>query len=755
MYKSRRSLVIDYNILSLVALLPIAMQFACSHSHKHYFGEDTTLLVSHTNAPDKGCPDGDASMLIVQSMACYIMNHVNKHVQFSACFCKPAPNLSDISNRFNDAQTFYFYDLHPTGSSVTQPKNIPKLHIYDHHPSAIQLGLEQVPFAGLSKAEIKEILPKISGAHLAACHFVHLMCTYYTTTDPDYAILKEAFYKEKKADQAIKAFSYMRAFAPIIQRDQTLSAHEPIKQLLNVPILNILENIGFLDLYSLGSGKFLAPLNKIGGISSTLENLAKDVLDHLPMSESFTQEGIIMNIYEQLFREQIQFTRDGSDAMLQAADLSGMLQRLSHIELTTEKQEQLRNYLLSKYAIFKLMQGVGTPSKPPIRFLHRSKSLKLDSQTVRVAYLPFSPSSGCAEDDILDYLGFTATEKQELKEATAGGTVRDLEPYTQHLMHQNSEPGAKLILLMEGTNSVSLRANFDMIDYDPVHDALVNNLTKLGITGGGHPRAAGCSKTDPKFLELKAAILSCLYCQIIILAAGNGRRMESELPKVMHEVGGLPMIERVMLHARQITDEVFLVYSSQLENYIAPYKELSQCILQPVPLGTADAVRVTLDEIDDNKTIIVLYGDNPLITPQIINEMLEYLMNTNSSITTLCFKRDNPGEYGRIVTNESGEFLNIVEFKDATKEERAIKICNSGIMAFKAGILKKYLPLVCEEHTDKSKELYLTSIIKTAKDKGEKVSYLLSSNENLVLGINNKQELKYANDTINSLELQL
>lgn len=244
-----------------------------------------------------------------------------------------------------------------------------------------------------------------------------------------------------------------------------------------------------------------------------------------------------------------------------------------------------------------------------------------------------------------------------------------------------------------------------------------------------------------------------MNCQIIILAAGNGRRMESELPKVMHEVGGLPMIERVILNARQITSEVFLIHSSQLDKYIVPYKEMCQFVLQPAPLGTADAVRVALDEIDDNKTIVVLYGDNPLITPQIINDLLEHLVATASSITTLCFERENPGEYGRIVIDQSGNFLNIVEFKDATDQERAIKICNSGIMAFKAGVLKKYLPLVFEEHLDQSKELYLTSIIKTARDKGEEVSYLLSSDENLVLGINNKQELEDANKTINALGL--
>ncbi|MDR0296554.1 MAG: NTP transferase domain-containing protein [Rickettsia sp.] len=242
-------------------------------------------------------------------------------------------------------------------------------------------------------------------------------------------------------------------------------------------------------------------------------------------------------------------------------------------------------------------------------------------------------------------------------------------------------------------------------------------------------------------------------CQVIVLAAGNGRRMDSTLPKVMHKVGGRSMIDRVLTNAKQVTSEVILVHSLQLEKYIDHYEDICKFVLQPEPLGTAHAVYSALDLIDDNKIVAVLYGDNPLITADIINDLLDHLVLTNSAITTLCFKRDDPGQYGRIVTDKLGNFLKIVEFKQATSEELAITICNSGIMVFTAGILKKYLPSIFLGEIDRTKELYLTALVKIAKDNGEKVSYLLSSDHDIVIGVNTKQELEEANRTIAKLTI--
>lgn len=244
-----------------------------------------------------------------------------------------------------------------------------------------------------------------------------------------------------------------------------------------------------------------------------------------------------------------------------------------------------------------------------------------------------------------------------------------------------------------------------------------------------------------------------MICQIIVLAAGNGHRMNSTLPKVMHEVGGKAMIERVLANAQRITDDIILVHSTQLEPYITSYRNICKFVLQPRPVGTAGAVYNALDLVDDNKIVAVLYGDNPLITPTIIKELLHHLVATNSALATLCFERENPAEYGRIITDLLGNFIKIVEFREANNEEKAVKLCNSGIMAFKPAILRKYLPLVLQQHSDPLKEVYLTAIVEIAKTQGELVSYLLSQDDNLVVGVNTTQELEEANKTITHLDI--
>ena len=233
--------------------------------------------------------------------------------------------------------------------------------------------------------------------------------------------------------------------------------------------------------------------------------------------------------------------------------------------------------------------------------------------------------------------------------------------------------------------------------------------------------------------------------QIIILAAGNGSRMNSDIPKVMHLVGNKPMLERVVDNTKSVTNDLILVHSLRLVEYIDSYKSLCKFALQEKPNGTADAVYCALDLIDDNKTNIVIYADNPFISSAIIVELLNHLDSTNSSIVTLSFKRLDPSQYGRIVTDELDNFIKIIEFKEANEEEKKITHCNSGIMAFAPSILKKYLPLMKNDPLNIGNELYLTKIIEVAKNYGEKVSYLLSTNQDVIIGVNTQDELLNAN----------
>ncbi|BDU60686.1 UDP-N-acetylglucosamine pyrophosphorylase [Candidatus Rickettsia kotlanii] len=233
--------------------------------------------------------------------------------------------------------------------------------------------------------------------------------------------------------------------------------------------------------------------------------------------------------------------------------------------------------------------------------------------------------------------------------------------------------------------------------------------------------------------------------QIIILAAGKGTRMESDLPKVMHKVGGVPMLETVLKNSLSVTDDVIIVYSEELQKHLTPYEHMCRLVLQEEPKGTAHATYAAIDFINKNKTILVLYADHPLITPKLMHELIAYLSLTNSALVTLSFKRANPLQYGRIATDKNGEFLEIIEHKNASAEEKNIKLCNSGIMAFSSEILNKYLPLFAT-NTNGHKEIYLTEIVKICKNHGEKVSYLLSTDHDLIVGVNTKNELEEANN---------
>lgn len=248
----------------------------------------------------------------------------------------------------------------------------------------------------------------------------------------------------------------------------------------------------------------------------------------------------------------------------------------------------------------------------------------------------------------------------------------------------------------------------------------------------------GKTKTDREIMQK----------QIIILAAGKGSRMKSDLPKVMHKVGGKPMLEMVISNAAAVTDDLVLVYSDHIKEYLPLFSDKCKLAYQEEQLGTAHAVGAAKPLIRDDIPVAVLYGDNPLITPDIINELFDHLDSSKAAIDALVFEHEHPNAYGRIILDEQGNFKKIVEFKYATPSQREIKLCNSGIMAFAPGTLSKYLHYCLAPSHIAGQELYLTEIIQIAGKYGEKVAYYTSENHQLVVGINTQEELKAANDIL-------
>lgn len=244
--------------------------------------------------------------------------------------------------------------------------------------------------------------------------------------------------------------------------------------------------------------------------------------------------------------------------------------------------------------------------------------------------------------------------------------------------------------------------------------------------------------------------------QIVILAAGKGSRMKSNLPKVMHKIGDKTMLQMVVDNAYAVTKDIILVYSDHIAEYLSAFANQCKFALQNEQLGTAHAVWVASALINNNIQNAVIYGDNPLITPEIITELFNHLETSRSAVVTLAFKHEEPNAYGRIIQDAGGNFKKIVEFKVATDLEKKIKLCNSGVMAFAPGILQKYLPACINRSRNvNNSELYLTEIIEICSNAGEKVSYYTSKNHHLVIGINTQEELQAANDIINNRKFLL
>ncbi len=237
--------------------------------------------------------------------------------------------------------------------------------------------------------------------------------------------------------------------------------------------------------------------------------------------------------------------------------------------------------------------------------------------------------------------------------------------------------------------------------------------------------------------------------QIIILAAGKGARMKATLPKVMHKVAGIPMVEHVIKNCLQVSQNLILVYSDHLQSYLPNLQKHCKLIEQRQHLGTAHAVAVAKSAFLKNCPIAVIYADNPLINSTIISNLFNYIKKTNSKATTLAFEFDKANQYGRIVVDNKGNFTRIVEAKFASKEEKKITLCNSGVMAFAPGILEKYIDkcLISNKNASK-KELYLTEIIEICTLHDEKVSYFKSDNHNLLIGVNTQDELANANNIV-------
>ncbi len=226
---------------------------------------------------------------------------------------------------------------------------------------------------------------------------------------------------------------------------------------------------------------------------------------------------------------------------------------------------------------------------------------------------------------------------------------------------------------------------------------------------------------------------------VVILAAGEGRRMQSALPKVLQGLAGRPLLKHVIDTARSLTPAALqVVYGhggEQVRTALAD--EPVSWTLQPERLGTGHAAAQALQHIPDSHMVLMLYGDVPLISRATLAEMLALAGPRHLSLLTV--RLEDPHGYGRIVRNARGLVQKIVEHKDATRRELAIRECNTGVLACPAQLLKRWLAGLRTNNAQG--EYYLTDVVAMAVREKIAVSPLIARDPVEVLGVNDKAQL--------------
>ena len=236
---------------------------------------------------------------------------------------------------------------------------------------------------------------------------------------------------------------------------------------------------------------------------------------------------------------------------------------------------------------------------------------------------------------------------------------------------------------------------------------------------------------------------------VIILAAGKGTRMESDLPKVLHHLAGAPMLLHVMKSSATLEPERLVIIAGHGADAVGAvardYSETAQVVLQSEQLGTGHAVSQAKSALADcTGDVIVLYGDTPFVRPETLQALLA--ARKTADIVLLGFQAANAGRYGRLVMQGSA-VLRIVEYKDASEQERAITFCNSGVICAKADVLFSLLEAVGNDNA--SKEYYLTDIVQLANDRNLSVT-AVHCDEAETMGINSRAELAQAEASFQS-----
>lgn len=241
------------------------------------------------------------------------------------------------------------------------------------------------------------------------------------------------------------------------------------------------------------------------------------------------------------------------------------------------------------------------------------------------------------------------------------------------------------------------------------------------------------------------------HLAVIILAAGKGTRMKSDLAKVLHKVADKSMVIHVVEAAIPFTgiDNIHVVVGHQADRVKADIDKYHSPIYayQADLLGTGDAVKTALPGLKPSiETVLVLCGDVPLIRSETLENLIEGHLKNKADITVLAAEVEDPTGYGRVIHDEKEQVLSIREEADTNEQERRIKRVNTGIYCFNRNLLELSIEKIQPENNQR--EYYLTDVIEIAQKMHRRIISVTMDNPDEVMGVNTLQELEKANTLI-------
>jgi bifunctional UDP-N-acetylglucosamine pyrophosphorylase/glucosamine-1-phosphate N-acetyltransferase len=234
----------------------------------------------------------------------------------------------------------------------------------------------------------------------------------------------------------------------------------------------------------------------------------------------------------------------------------------------------------------------------------------------------------------------------------------------------------------------------------------------------------------------------------IVLAAGKGTRMKSDLPKGLHKICGVPMVELVASELKKAGVRKPIVVIGHGGNLvIETLGDSYEYAWQREQKGTGHAVIQALPNLEGHVgPVIITPGDAPLISAEFFNELIETHVKNGNDLTMAIAEVEDTKQYGRVITDSEGRPIRIVEHKDATPEERKIKLVNPAVYCVSSQTLRELLPLISDDN--QQGEIYLTDIVRLCTERGGKVEGVTSQDPDLMVGVNDRWELAEASMTL-------